>query len=191
MPLSTPIEREHLHTRKITCEGYKRSDGLWDIEAHLTDQRDYDCSYDKVHRGGKIAAGELVHDMFLRVTIDLDFFIHNAEACSDQTPFAVCTLAPEEMEKLKGIQIGAGWMKTVRSRIGSRTSCTHLMDLLGPISNTAYQTLHAALEEREKTLPKRGKPHILDTCVALATDREIVRRRWPEFYTGIDRPPNS
>ena len=184
MTLPVTVAREKKHHRKIDCIGYLREDELWDIEAHLIDTRTYDCSYDKSHRDGLIKAGEPVHDMWIRLTIDLDFVIHDASASSDLTPFAICPQAAQEMRSLVGIQIGPGWMKKVRERIGSRHSCTHLMDLLGPLSATAYQTLHAALEERESHEKSRDKPMILDTCVALSTDGEIVRKRWPEFYTG-------
>ena len=184
MTLPAPAKRQKKHHRKIDCIGYARDDGLWDIEAHLIDTRTYDCGYDPSHRDGLIKAGEPVHDMWVRLTIDLDFVIQDACASSDLTPFAICSQAAQEMRSLVGIQMGVGWMKLVRERIGSRHSCTHLMDLLGPISATAYQTLHAALEERDASKPSREKPMILDTCVALSTDGEVVRKRWPEFYTG-------
>jgi len=184
MTLSIDVKREKKHHRKINCIGYLREDDLWDIEAHLVDTRTYDCGYDQSHRNGLIKAGEPVHDMWVRLTIDLDFVIHDALASSDQTPFAICPQAAQEMRSLIGIQIGFGWMKQVRERIGSRHSCTHLMDLLGPLSATAYQTLHSALEEREAKKQSRDKPMILDTCVALSTDGEVVKKRWPEFYTG-------
>ena len=184
MALPQSANREKLHHRKIDCEGFRRGDGLWDIEAHLVDTRSYDCGYDADHRGGMIKAGEPVHDMWLRLTLDLDFTIHDAVASSDATPFPVCPRACAAMQKLIGIRIGSGWMKEVRSKIGSDISCTHLMDLLGPLSATAYQTLHAALEEREKAKSARSKPKILDTCIALASDGDVVKDRWPEFYQG-------
>jgi hypothetical protein len=183
MTLPIAESREKKHHRKIDCEGYLRADGLWDIEAHMTDVRSYDCGYDDQHRGGMIKAGDPVHDMWLRLTIDLDFKIHDAVASSDQTPFAVCTRAPAAMRELIGLHIGAGWMKQVRARIGVTASCTHLIDLLGPISATAYQTLHQQLEKRELAKPSRSKPPILDTCIALASDGDVVKNRWPEFYT--------
>jgi len=37
MPLSQPAEREELHTRSIVIRGYRRRDGLYDIE--VTNQR--------------------------------------------------------------------------------------------------------------------------------------------------------
>lgn len=184
MPLTDTVSRKKLHLRQITCEGYERDDGLWDIEAHLHDSRTYDCGYDENHRGGLIRAGEAVHDIWVRITIDIDFVIRDAEASSDQTPFAVCVQASRVMKSLIGIKIGLGWMKRVRERIGSNQSCTHQMDLLGPLAATAYQTLHAELEKREAQRESRQKPVILDTCLALSTSGEVVRKRWPEFYTG-------
>ena len=44
MPLSTSAARESLHTRSITIGGYRRADGLYDIEAHLTDVKSFRAS---------------------------------------------------------------------------------------------------------------------------------------------------
>ena len=44
MPLPDPTsERTLLHTRTITCEGYARDDGLWDIDGWMTDVKTYDA----------------------------------------------------------------------------------------------------------------------------------------------------
>lgn len=182
MGLPRPVTREKKHHRKIDCEGFLRSDGLWDIDVHMVDTRTYDCGYDELHRGGVIKAGEPVHDMWLRFTIDLDFMIHDVQAASDHTPFPVCPRAAGAMRELIGLRIGQGWMKQARERVGTDISCTHLMDLLGQLTATAYQTLHASIEEREAKRPSREKPPILDTCIALSTSGEVVRKRWPEFY---------
>src|SRR3989449_544182 len=43
MPLPVQdVERELTHTRRVRFEGYKRADGLWDIEAHLSDIKNHD-----------------------------------------------------------------------------------------------------------------------------------------------------
>ena len=39
MPLSPPVNRALRHRRAITAEAYVRDDGLWDIEARLTDTK--------------------------------------------------------------------------------------------------------------------------------------------------------
>ena len=41
MPLSEPTAREPLHRRTIDMVGYRRADGLFDIEAHLIDTKTY------------------------------------------------------------------------------------------------------------------------------------------------------
>jgi len=186
MGLPEAAPREKKHHRKIDCEGFLRADGLWDIDAHMVDTRSYDCGYDEEHRGGVIRAGEPVHDMWLRLTIDLDFLIHDVHAASDKTPFAICPRAADAMRGLIGLRIGPGWRKQVRARIGTHQSCTHLMDLLGQLTATAYQTLHAALEEREARRDRRDRPPIIDTCLALSSSGDIVKKRWPEFYRAPD-----
>jgi hypothetical protein len=43
MPLPSPaVPRTHIHTRRIACEAYEREDGLWDVEANMTDVKTYD-----------------------------------------------------------------------------------------------------------------------------------------------------
>lgn len=42
MPLSAPVPRVMRHRRAITVEAYLREDGLWDIEARLTDTKPRD-----------------------------------------------------------------------------------------------------------------------------------------------------
>ncbi|MDJ0741632.1 MAG: DUF2889 domain-containing protein, partial [Gammaproteobacteria bacterium] len=64
MPLPPPSERELVHTRRIECRGYRRDDGLWDIEGSLIDTR---TSEMQTFGRGRIAPGEHLHEMWLRV----------------------------------------------------------------------------------------------------------------------------
>ncbi len=186
MALPTPVQRDRRHQRRIDCAGYRREDGLWDIDVHMVDTRTYDCGYADHHRGDLIRAGEPVHDMWLRVTIDLDFEIHDVQAASVQTPFDVCPRAADSMRDLIGLRIGPGWLRQARERVARERSCTHLMDLLGPLAATAFQTLHAELDAREKARPVRERPPMLDTCLALSSSGEPVKKLWPEFYRPAD-----
>ena len=68
MPLSPAAPRQHIHTRIVDCRGYRRADGLWDIEGHITDVKTYDFGN---HFRGAIAAGTPVHDMWVRLTLDV------------------------------------------------------------------------------------------------------------------------
>ena len=55
-----------MHTRDVTCCGYLRNDGLWDIEARMTDRKGYFLQND--HR--TLDAGDRFHDMTLCITVD-------------------------------------------------------------------------------------------------------------------------
>src|SRR3954464_15207295 len=84
MPLPvTEVERELTHTRRVRYEGYKRTDGLWDIEAHLTDIKNHDYPL----KSGVRRAGQPIHEMWLRITIDRKLVIVDATASSDAVPY--------------------------------------------------------------------------------------------------------
>ena len=87
MPMKIPARRKHIHTRDIRCHGFQREDGLWDIEATLVDTKTY--SFDNEDRGG-VAAGEPIHGMHIRLTVDEDLVVREAEATVSASPFAIC-----------------------------------------------------------------------------------------------------
>ena len=67
MKLSPPAPRQHVHTRRIVCEGFRREDGLWDIEAAIVDTKTF--AYREPIRGPRLP-GDNVHHMIVRLTID-------------------------------------------------------------------------------------------------------------------------
>ncbi|MEJ1369101.1 MAG: DUF2889 domain-containing protein, partial [Candidatus Sedimenticola sp. (ex Thyasira tokunagai)] len=77
-----------------------------------------------------------------------------------------------------------GWMREVRARVGRTLGCTHLVELLGPLATTAYQTMHWEQEKRDRSQEGRSKPKVINTCHAMADDGPIVERQWPEFYVS-------
>lgn len=181
MPLSPPVAREHLHTRTVQCQGFRREDGLWDIEAHMVDVKTYGFAN---HDRGRIEAGEPLHGMWLRLTIDDDFKIHDAEAVTDHGPFLQCADIAGAYKKLIGHTIGRGFTKTCTSLFGGAHGCTHLLELLRPLATTAYQTLYPVREKKRRTEADDKRPGILDSCYALRSDGPVVEREWPRFYTG-------
>lgn len=180
MPLTPPpTQRELLHTRAVTCHGYKRDDGLWDIEATLKDTKSY--AFDNRYRG-TVQPGEPVHEMWLRLTVDQDLKIHAVEAVTDQGPFPVCPAITPNFQRLVGLRILPGWNKRVRGLLGGVDGCTHLVELLGPLATTAYQTIWSRRGNEAKDTDKR--PAILDSCHALKSDGSVVKDIWPRFYRG-------
>ncbi|HSS66736.1 MAG TPA: DUF2889 domain-containing protein [Gammaproteobacteria bacterium] len=180
MPLTRPAPRQLLHQRTVTCRGYRRDDGLLDIEGHLEDTKSYPF---RNRDRGEVPAGEPVHGMWLRLTIDEELEIHDAEASTEFAPYAVCPRITPNFKRLTGLRIGAGWMREVRKRVGGVQGCTHLVELLGPIATTAFQTLAGQRKAREPK-PPLTRPFFLDSCHALRSDGEVVKLHWPAYFTG-------
>jgi hypothetical protein len=178
MPLSPGAAREPIHHRQIDCRGFRRADGLWDIEGHIVDTK----SYGFPNRArGRIEAGEPIHEMWIRLTIDESMTIHAVEAVTDAGPFTICPDITPAFQQLKGLKIDGGWRKAVAQRLGREQGCTHLVELLGPVATTAFQTLVAARRASEAADPNR-RPRFLDTCHALKSDGPVVQEQWPQFY---------
>lgn len=182
MPLPAPAPRKLIHTRAIECTGYEREDGLWDIEGHLVDTKTY--AHSRREGGRPRKPGEPVHDMWLRLTIDLDFKIHDVEAATDDSPYDLCPSITPNFKALIGLTIGAGWRREVVARVGGVKGCTHLAELLGPLGTTAFQATVRAREVRNAGKPLTKKPYQLNSCHVYADSSDAVRERWPQFYTG-------
>ena len=182
MPLSNPSPRKLIHTRDIECKGYEREDGLWDIEARLTDTKT--VKHTRHHGGREREAGEPVHDMWIRLTIDLDLRIHDAEAKTDEGPYPVCGDITPNFKALAGLTIGLGWRKGIAERVGGVKGCTHLVELLGPLGTTAFQATNRARQARTDGKPQTKKPFQINSCHTYKEDAPAVLERWPQFYTG-------
>ena len=143
--------------------------------------------------------------MSIRLTLDHKFTIVDVEAATDSSPYQICGNVAPDFKKLIGLRIGGGFHREVRARLGGVHGCTHIVELLGPVATTAFQTVSSGKARelnrahRIKTgnaagnAPKpdasakpRRKPYVIDTCHAWAADGPVVKRWAPGFYTGPD-----
>ena len=170
MPLPKPLPRQKYHRRSITCDGFLREDGLYDIEAHMSDIKS--ISVEDSERG-YVAAGEPFHDMWLRVTIDETFKVHEVVASMEATPFEICPTILDNFKKIEGTQIGPGWRSTCRELVGGVAGCTHLNELLPVIATTAYQSLWPFKDEETKS---KSIDNIIDTCHTWSAEGELVAK---------------
>ena len=175
MSLSRPARRDHIHSRDIHCRGYRRADGLWDIEGELIDTKTY--SFANRDRDG-VVAGEPIHHMRIRLTLDDDLLVHACEAATEAGPFDLCPAITPTFAGLAGLRIGPGWRKAVMQRMAGVAGCTHLTEL----TTTAMQTIGPARARRQQATPDGRPPPMLDTCHALARGSDVVRRHWPAFW---------
>lgn len=176
MPLSPPVPRRVLHTRRLEMRGYAREDGLFDIEAHLVDDKSSDFT---VVAGPTVPAGVPVHEMWVRLTIDHHFTVHAAEAATDAAPFGACRGGPATLQRLVGLRIGGGWGREVAQRLAGAQGCTHLTAMLVPLGAVGFQSLVLPLRTLLPPPDPTERPALLDSCLAMASDGEVAAVRWP------------
>lgn len=177
MPLPQSAKREHLHRRRVSCDAFRREDGLWDIDGHMSDVKEY---YVEANEEGRtVEAGEPYHDMYLRMTLDQQFLIHEVIAVMDSTPFGSCPKITAAFKVLEGTRIGPGWHSKTRELLGGVKGCTHLLELLKPIATTAVQAIWPMMDE---SMRQYSVTLALNTCHSWSQSGEVVRIHFPSLY---------
>jgi DUF2889 family protein len=171
--------RELLHTRRIELNGYKRADGLYDIEGHLVDTKPFDFKL----AAGLRPAGEPIHDMWLRITVDRELRIVDAAAAMDGMPYeGDCNEITPAYRKLVGLAIGPGYTQKVKELLGGVRGCTHITELAGALATAAFQTMAG-----QRLRPADQKPFQLDKCHALESTARAVAKYYPKWYKGREK----
>jgi hypothetical protein len=175
------VSREEIHHRQIDVRFYRRDDGLYEVEGRLVDSKSH--AFRRQLATEDTPAGAPVHDITVLLVLDDELLVHDARATMRATPFGTCRGAVHTLAPLKGLRIAAGWSKRVRELLGGASSCTHIVELLGPLATTAMQGLApqrlARINEPDSEPQRRAK---VDSCFAYAAEREVVRMLWPHLH---------
>ena len=189
-PAREDVDREELHFRRIDMRGYRRSDGLFEVEGRVTDRKPHDFTPWSGDR--KVPANEPIHDMGVRLVYDATLCVHDVATFTSAAPYGHCPEGGRALKSLIGLRMVSGWSREVKSRLRGAASCTHLMELLIPMATTAFQSLSALGLTRVERFDVTGRPVKIDSCYAYGATRELVRRRWPEYYRpSEDRGPDE
>lgn len=168
--------RQPLHTRRVEIQGFKREDGLYDIEGRLTDTKPYDFKL----AAGIRPAGEPVHDMWLRITVDATLTIVDAAAAMHGMPYVgECNAIEPAYRQLVGLAIRPGYNQRVKELLGGVRGCTHITELAGMLATAAFQTMAG-----QRVQDPSRKPFQLDRCHALDVTGPVVGRFYPRWYKG-------
>ena len=175
MALPEPVVRRHVNTRAVTYRGYRREDGLWDIEAHLSDSKPFAFSVP-----GELSrqANEPVHDLHIRLTIDGDFLVHDVAVVMARIPHARCPQAEPPMQRLVGHRLNRGWRRSIEDAMGGTDGCTHLRELLFNMATAAFQSMPDVFAGHDPSV----KPPHLDRCITWDTRSELVQQLFPLHY---------
>lgn len=182
VPVATAsASREEIHHRQLDLRFYRRSDGNYEVEGSLLDTKS--IAFRRPLAARDTLPGEALHDMRLSLVLDESLTVLEALASMRTTPFAVCRGATATVAPLVGLRIGPGWNRKVRALLRGSASCTHLLELLGPMATTALQGI---APQRISRLAGPGSAEEraakVDSCYAYSAEREVVARLWPELH---------
>lgn len=177
--LDPTVAREPLHRRSIEIIGYKREDGLYDIEGHLVDTKPFDFKL----AAGVRPANVPIHGMWLRITVDRTLTIVDAAAAMDAMPYVDhCNQIVPAYRKLVGLAIRPGYHRQIQELLGGIRGCTHITEMAGMLATAAFQTMAGQrLQDPDK------KPFQIDRCHALASDAPAVAKYYPRWYEGTEK----
>jgi hypothetical protein len=187
--LPDPVARRPVHTRRISFEGFLREDDLWDIDCTLSDTKSVPIP---MRERGVLPAGEPIHHMRVRLTVDDTLTIRAVQTAAPSVPFGECQVPTgEPMQKLVGLTMGPGWRKAIDGAIGGVAGCTHMRELVFNAATAAYQMIphYRALQrgQRDDVRPDGKPPFYMGKCMTWAFDGPVVARLAPQFA----RKPSS
>jgi Protein of unknown function (DUF2889) len=167
-----PGPRRSLHLRRISCEAFERVDGLLEIEGLLVDTKPTAI---RLLDQREIPAGEVIHQMRVRLTVDRQRLIVDAQVFSEIHPYVECPDIESTYRQLVGMRIDRGFTREANRLFRGTKGCSHISVLIPPVVSTVYQTLwadsdfaDAAAEHcEERTSPMGG-------CHAFRSDGQVV-----------------
>jgi hypothetical protein len=193
MPLSPPVSPRALkHTRTLTVEAYARDDGLWDIEARITDIKTRIVKL----ASGERPAGAPIHDLKLRLSINRDLDILAVEAVSDAVPYpGYCDTISPAYQAMVGLNLMRSFRQQLTARIGGIAGCTHLTELAQILPTATIQAFAGdVIDTRDGSSAggeQQQKPFQLDRCHALRTDGAAVALYYPRWAVKVAEPFQS
>ena len=180
LPTAAP-ERQLKHRRNISVQIYARGDGLWEVDAHITDvrSRDTPMSY------GLLPAGEPIHDMLVRLLIDESFNVLEAGAQTTAMPFpGQCDSFSEVYGRLVGLNLMRGFRQAVKERLGGVQACTHITELTQVLPTAVMQAFAGEVIDIGGDIESSEQPFQIDRCRALRADGDAVKTFFPRWHRG-------
>ncbi|HKX43403.1 MAG TPA: DUF2889 domain-containing protein [Burkholderiaceae bacterium] len=190
-PTASP-ERQLKHRRNVDVQIYSRGNGLWEVDAHITDVRTRDITMSF----GRLPAGEPIHDMLLRLVVDERFNIVEAGAETRAMPYrGHCDAYVDEngadvYGRLVGLNLMKGFRHAVNERLGGVQGCTHITELSRVLPTAVVQAFAGEVIDTRGAHEDSQQPFQIDRCHALRSDGPAVQTFYPRWYRAAPRPTN-
>ena len=177
LPTAAP-ERKLQHRRSIEVQIYARGNGLWEVDAQISDVKTRDTTL----AGGIRRAGEAIHDMLLRIVVDERFNIVEAGSQTRAMPYpGQCDAHGEAYQRLVGLNLLKGFRRDVIARLGGVAGCTHLTELTQVLPTAVVQAFAGDVLDTREDSAADQPPFQIDRCHALRSDGPAVATFYPRW----------
>lgn len=179
LPPTAP-DRQPRHGRRIDVQVYARPDGLWEVDATLTDTKARDWQLPD----GVLPAGRPLHDMLLRLVVNTRYDIVAAGAETRGMPYpGECDRHGEAYGALVGLNLLQGFRRAAQERLGGVRGCTHITELAQVLPTAVIQAFVGEVFDAADGGPQSDRPPFqIDRCHALRRDGEVVRLHFPRWF---------
>ncbi len=178
-------DRQPKHRRNIDVQIFARGNGLWEVDAHITDVR----SRETRMATGMLPAGKPIHDMLLRLVVDERFNVLEAGAETSAMPYpGECSSYGDLYGRLVGLNLMRGFRQGVKERLGGVQGCTHLTELTQVLPTAVVQAFAGEVIDTRGDSADSTQPFQIDRCHALRADGPTVKTYYPRWYRA---PQNS
>ena len=186
MPLSPPAPREPIHPRRYQFDGYRRADGLWDIEGASDRHQDLRLP-ERMARRDRARRADPRH-------VDPPDGRRRPRGPRDRgrdrrrrRSRSAAAITPNFRRRQGRAHRDAAGSERV-ARAARRRAGLHPSGRDAAARSRRSPSRRSFRRAARPSAPRgaggQAAAGILDTCHALASDGPVVKRFWPAFYTG-------
>ena len=178
LPPAAP-QRQLKHRRQIDVQVYSRGNGLWEVDAVLTDTKTRDVPM----ATGLRPAGTPIHDMLLRLVVNERLDILEAGSDTRWMPYpGICNKHGDVYGQLVGLNLLQSFHKAVRQKLGGVRGCTHITEMAQVLPTAVVQAFAGDVIDTRGLADDASQPFQIDRCHALRSSGEVVRQFHPRWY---------
>ena len=186
-------QRQLRHRRQIDVQVFARGNGLWEVDATLTDVKTRTIQM----MDGARAAGTPIHDMLLRLVVNEKLDVLEAGSETRWMPYTgLCNEHGDAYTRLVGLNLLHDFRRQLRARLGGVLGCTHITELAQVLPTAVVQAFAGDVIDTRGTAEDARQPFQIDRCHALSSSGQAVRLHYPRWYRapasgGTDPRPET
>lgn len=178
LPAAAP-QRQLKHRRQIDVQVFARGDGLWEVDATISDIKTRVAHMAE----GPRPPGTPIHEMLLRLVVNERLDIIEAGSETRWMPYTGhCAEHGDVYGRLVGLNLLDRFRDRLRERVGGVLGCTHITELAQVLPTAVVQAFAGEVIDTRGAADGAAKPFQLDRCHALKSSGAVVRLHYPRWH---------